>query len=471
MNILVCISKAPDTTSKIAFTNNSTQFDENGVQYIVNPYDEWYALVRALELKESIGGNVTIVTVGTTTDESIIRKALAIGADEAVRIDADPKDAYYAAMQIASYAKAKGFDLVMTGKETINYNGSQVGGMIAEAMDLPFISDQAKEINIKIFETIYYASLEKSMLLAKERFKAMKFLKEQYDLNNWTFISDEDECREYNIYNVTDASILASISNDKVIEQALKTAYPIKAEIDNLDLQYLGAYSSFKGSPASFGQLQFDLWNVSPTPGRYDWTALKENIMSYGIRNSLLVAPMPTASTSQILGNNECFEPITSNIYSRKTLAGDFVLVNKYLVEELLKLGLWNEELKNSIIANKGSVSHIQNLSPHLKEKYKIVWEMPMKEIINMSRDRGAFICQSQSLNLWIEDPDSKILTNMHFYSWKAGLKTGIYYLRRKARHQAQQFTIEPNRKGDKEKSDTNETEEEEKKDCLMCSG
>jgi ribonucleotide reductase alpha subunit len=333
-------------------------------------------------------------------------------------------------------------------------------------MDLPFISDEAKEINIKIFETIYYASLEKSMLLAKERFKAMKFLKEQYDLNNWTFISDEDECREYNIYNVTDASILAAISNDKVIEQALKTATPIKAEIENLDLQYLGAYSSFKGSPASFGQLQFDLWNVSPTPGRYDWATLKENIMSYGIRNSLLVAPMPTASTSQILGNNECFEPITSNIYSRKTLAGDFVLVNKYLVEELLKLGLWNEELKNSIIANKGSVSHIQNLSPHLKEKYKIVWEMPMKEIINMSRDRGAFICQSQSLNLWIEDPDSKILTNMHFYSWKAGLKTGIYYLRRKARHQAQQFTIEP-----KKKSDSNEDEEEEKKDCLMCSG
>ena len=333
-------------------------------------------------------------------------------------------------------------------------------------MDVAFISDQAKEINIKIFETIYYAALEKSMLLAKERYEVMKFLKEQYDLNNWTFISNEDECREYSIYNVTDASILASISNDKVIEEALKTFNPIKAEIENLDSKFVGAYSSFKGSPASFGQLQFDLWNVTPSPGRYDWTGLKENIMTYGIRNSLLVAPMPTASTSQILGNNECFEPITSNIYSRKTLAGDFVLVNKYLVEELLKLGLWNEELKNSIIANKGSISHIQNLSPHIKEKYKIVWEMPMKEIINMSRDRGAFICQSQSLNLWIEDPDSKILTNMHFYSWKAGLKTGIYYLRRKARHQAQQFTIEP-----KKKNDTNEDEEEEKKDCLMCSG
>ena len=334
-------------------------------------------------------------------------------------------------------------------------------------MDLAFISDQAKEINIKIFETIYYASLEKSMLLAKERYETIKFLKEQYDLNNWTFISDEDECREYKIYNVTDASIHVSIENDKLIETALKTVTPIKAEIENLNSKFVGAYSSFKGSPASFGQLQFDLWNITPSPGRYDWTTLKENIMTYGIRNSLLVAPMPTASTSQILGNNECFEPITSNIYSRKTLAGDFVLVNKYLVEELLKLGLWNEELKNSIIANKGSISHIQNLSPHIKEKYKIVWEMPMKEIINMSRDRGAFICQSQSLNLWIEDPDSKILTNMHFYSWKAGLKTGIYYLRRKARHQAQQFTIEP-----KKKSDNNEDEEEEdKKDCLMCSG
>lgn len=331
-------------------------------------------------------------------------------------------------------------------------------------MDLAFVSDEAKEINIKIFETIYYAALEKSMLLSKQRLELMKFLKEQYYLNNWTFTSDEDECREYNIYNVRDASIHISIENDKLIEEALASVKPIKAEIDNLDSEFLGAYSSFKGSPASFGELQFDLWNVTPIPGRYDWTVLKENIMTYGIRNSLLVAPMPTASTSQILGNNECFEPITSNIYSRKTLAGDFVLVNKYLVEDLLKLGLWNEELKNSIIANKGSVSHIQNLVPHLKEKYKTVWELPMKEIINMSRDRGAYICQSQSLNLWIEDPDSKILTSMHFYSWKAGLKTGIYYLRRKAKHQAQQFTIEPKKKSTSE-------DEEDKKDCLMCSG
>jgi electron transfer flavoprotein beta subunit len=144
MKILVCISKSPDTTSKIAFTDNNSKFDENGVQYIVNPYDEWYALVRALEIKETSGGNVTIITVGTATDEAVIRKALAIGADEAVRIDADPTDAYYTAMQIAEYAKSNGFDLVLAGKETINYNGSQVGGMIAEAMDLPFISLASK---------------------------------------------------------------------------------------------------------------------------------------------------------------------------------------------------------------------------------------------------------------------------------------------------------------------------------------
>lgn len=144
MKILVCISKSPDTTSKIAFTDGNTKFDENGVQYIVNPYDEWYALVRALELKEANGGNVTIVTVGPAADEAVIRKALAIGADEAVRIDAEPTDAYYTAMQIAEYAKSQGFDLVMTGKETINYNGSQVGGMIAEALDLPFVSLASK---------------------------------------------------------------------------------------------------------------------------------------------------------------------------------------------------------------------------------------------------------------------------------------------------------------------------------------
>ena len=348
-------------------------------------------------------------------------------------------------------------------------------------MDLAFTSNQAKEINNKIFETIYYAALEKSMLISKERYQYMLKLDEYYKLGLWSFVSNEDECRDYNIHNNVKNDENNNINNT-TISELLNLTKPIYAEFAKLgsahrtnSTKYLGAYSSFIGSPISQGQFQFDLWNIKPLEGRYDWTTLKNNIMEYGIRNSLLVAPMPTASTSQILGNNECFEPITSNIYSRKTLAGDFILVNKYLVEDLLKLGLWNEELKNSIIANKGSVSHIQVLSQELKEKYKTVWEIPMKEIINMARDRGAYICQSQSLNLWIEDPDSKILTNMHFYSWKVGLKTGIYYLRRKAKHQAQQFTIEPESKkvmlSDEKEEDKDDDDKLKVADCLMCSG
>lgn len=223
-----------------------------------------------------------------------------------------------------------------------------------------------------------------------------------------------------------------------------------------------GSYSTFDGSPASKGILQFDMWNVTPST-RYDWTALKERVVKHGLRNSLLVAPMPTASTSQILGNNECFEPFTSNIYSRRTNAGEFVLVNKYLMKELQDQGHWNEDVKNNIIANKGSVQHLDFLSQEMREKYKIVWEIPMKHMINMSRDRGAFICQSQSLNLWLENPDYKKLTAMHMWSWKQGLKTGIYYLRRKAKHQAQQFTVEPEK-------DSKVHEEQDDPICEMCS-
>jgi ribonucleoside-diphosphate reductase alpha chain len=205
-----------------------------------------------------------------------------------------------------------------------------------------------------------------------------------------------------------------------------------------------GPYESFDGSPAQRGILQYDMWNVEPDMSRYDWTHLKTEIMMHGLRNSLLLAPMPTASTSQILGYNECIEPITSNIYSRRTLAGEFILANKYLMNDLIKLNLWNEKIKNNIIANNGSVQQIDIIPKEIREKYKTVWEMSMRGLIDMAADRGAFICQSQSLNLWIEDPTYNNLTSMHFYSWTKGLKTGIYYLRRRARHQAQQFTIEP---------------------------
>jgi len=196
----------------------------------------------------------------------------------------------------------------------------------------------------------------------------------------------------------------------------------------------------------------------------YDWTTLREQVMTHGVRNSLLIAPMPTASTSQILGNNECFEPITSNIYTRRTLAGEFIVINKHLMKELIALRLWSKELKNSIIENKGSVQHLDGLSDHMKNKYKTVWEIPMRHIIDMAKDRGAFICQSQSLNLWMEEPNYNSLTSMHFYSWKAGLKTGIYYLRRKAKHQAQQFTIDPDKKINTLSS------EEDEEECIMCS-
>jgi len=226
----------------------------------------------------------------------------------------------------------------------------------------------------------------------------------------------------------------------------------------------IGAYETFMGSPASQGLLQFDLWGVEPTEGRYDWKALKENIQKYGMRNSLLMAPMPTASTSQILGYNECFEPFTSNIYSRRTLAGEFVLTNKYLMRDLMDCGMWTERVKNNIIANQGSVQQLEGLSEHLKQKYKTVWEIPMRHVIDMAADRGAFICQSQSLNLWMEDPNYAALTSMHFHAWQKGLKTGIYYLRRRARHKAQQFTIEP------EKMKRTYVQEDQQEGCTMCS-
>ena len=255
-------------------------------------------------------------------------------------------------------------------------------------MDIPFHSEEARVLNREIFETIYYAALKASMTLAARH----------------------------------------------------------------------GPYETFAGSPASEGILQFDMWGVDPTSDsypspkyrtrRYNWTELKAKIQKHGLRNSLLLAPMPTASTSQILGNNECFEPITSNIYTRRTLAGEFIMVNRYLIRDLIKLGLWNERVKTNIIANQGSVQYIDGLPDAMKLKYKTVWEMPMRHVIDMAADRGAFICQSQSMNLWVEEPNYNILTSMLFYAWNKGLKTGVYYLRRKAKHQAQQFTVEPEKAG-----------------------
>jgi ribonucleoside-diphosphate reductase alpha chain len=204
-----------------------------------------------------------------------------------------------------------------------------------------------------------------------------------------------------------------------------------------------GPYSTWEGSPISNGVFQFDMWNVTPSSGRWDWEILREKVVKNGVRNSLLVAPMPTASTSQILGNNECFEPYTSNIYARRVLSGEFAVVNKHLLKDLIKLGLWNESMKNKLISANGSVQGIPEIPKDLKELYKTVWEIKQKTILEMAADRGAYICQSQSLNIHIQDVNFGKLTSMHFHAWKLGLKTGMYYLRTKAAADAIKFTIE----------------------------
>ena len=239
-------------------------------------------------------------------------------------------------------------------------------------MRMPFDSEEAKQLNKDIFETIYFGA-------------------------------------------VTESNALAEVE---------------------------GSYESFEGSPASKGQLQFDLWGVDPSD-RWDWTGLKAKIKEKGLRNSLLLAPMPTASTSQILGNNECFEPYTANIYNRRTLSGEYVVMNKHLLKDLIKLGQWNNEMKQRLIASNGSVQNIDSIPDNLKALYKTVWEIKQKVLIDMAADRGAFICQSQSLNLFVESPNLAMLTSMHFYGWKKGLKTGMYYLRSKAAVDPIKFTLD----------------------------
>jgi len=203
-----------------------------------------------------------------------------------------------------------------------------------------------------------------------------------------------------------------------------------------------GPYSTYERSPASEGILQFDMWGVTPTD-RWPWGLLKERIAKYGLRNSLLIAPMPTASTSQILGNTECIEPYTSNVYTRRVLAGEFNVVNQYLVNDLLSLGLWNEDIRNHIVADRGSIQNIIEIPQNLKDLYRTVWEIPQRSLIDMAADRGAFIDQSQSLNIFIGSPSFAKITSMHFHGWKKGLKTGMYYLRTLPAVDAIQFTVD----------------------------
>ena len=256
---------------------------------------------------------------------------------------------------------------------------------------LPWGSEKAAALNREIFENIYYAAVESSM-------------------------------------------------EESILSNTLEEWRGVEIEVAQR-----GSYLTFPGSPASKGKLQYDLWEQQPTQTSYlDWADLKARVSKYGMRNSLLIAPMPTASTSQILGNNECIEPFTSNMYTRRVLAGEFVCINKYLVEDLVNSGYWNSDIRTQIIANNGSIQSILEIPSELRELYKTSWEIPMKTIINLAADRAPFICQSQSLNLFVAEPSYSKISSMHLYAWKKGLKTGCYYLRTKSVAKAQQFTVEP---------------------------
>uniref|UniRef100_A0A6C0IDF4 ribonucleoside-diphosphate reductase n=1 Tax=viral metagenome TaxID=1070528 RepID=A0A6C0IDF4_9ZZZZ len=294
----------------------------------------------------------------------------------------------------------------------------------------PFESENAKQLNKDIFETIYHAAVEASMELSKKRHKIINDMK---NINNK--LLDED------------------INN-----------YINEFERDIPNPKYIGAYSSFEGSPISQGLFQFDLWNTQPSL-RYDWDNLRADIKEYGVRNSLLLSPMPTASTSQIMGFNESFEPFTNNIFQRKTLSGEFIIINKYLIDDLISKGLWNKDLKDTIILHEGSVQNIQEIDDELKAIYKTAWEIKQRNIIDMSADRGQYICQTQSLNIFMEEPDFQKLSSMHFYAHSKGLKTGSYYLRTRPKAKTQQFTIDPDFAKKKRRC-----VEDNGDSCLLCS-
>lgn len=289
-------------------------------------------------------------------------------------------------------------------------------------MRFPFDGENAKALNKQIFETIYHGAMECSMEISKKR--------------HICFTSED-----------------TAQSMQRTDEERLLTTFK-------------GAYSTYEGSPVSEGKFQFDMWGVEVTDTLWDWTALKKQVAEFGVRNSLLVAPMPTASTSQIMGFNECFEPFTSNLYKRKTLAGEFIVLNKYLLKELIDLNLWNNDLKEQIIIHEGMIGNIEGIPQEVRDLYKTAWEIKQKHILDMAADRGAFVCQSQSMNLFMESPDHKKLTMMHFYGWQKGIKTGMYYLRTKPKANTQQFTINPS----KSKSNTVRHLEEEEEPCLTCS-
>jgi len=268
-------------------------------------------------------------------------------------------------------------------------------------MRFPYESEEAQQLNRDIFETIYYHAVEMSMRIAQKRAEAKSQENTDYDLR--------------------------------------------ANEFDRLEGAYPGAYSTFEGSPLSEGRFQFDMWGVTPSD-RYDWQGLRTKIKEWGVRNSLFVAPMPTASTAQIMGFTESFEVPTSNIFTRNTMAGNFIVVNKYLMRDLIERGLWSTSMKEKILLAEGSIGGIEEIPQDIRDLYKTSWEIKQRVYIDQAKDRGAFVCQSQSMNLFIDNPTLNKMNSVHFYAWESGLKTGMYYLRTKPRASAQRFSIDPSK-------------------------
>jgi len=294
-------------------------------------------------------------------------------------------------------------------------------------MYMDFSSAEARKLNKDIFESIYWGAVSKSMELS--RYRGVKIDEYNKAIDKLNLFDEEDP--DENMRTIC------------IVRELKEELTPLLDEELNRK-SHFGSYSSFVGSPMSEGKFQFNLWGEEDDTSRYPWDELRGYVKEYGVRNSLLVAPMPTASTSQILGNFECFEPIISNIYLRRVLAGEYMVVNKYLIDELTKLRIWDETMKDRIILSGGSVQNIPGIPDYVKGIFKTAWEIKQKVLIDMSADRGRYICQSQSLNLFMENPEFGKITSMHFYAWKQGLKTGMYYLRTKAASKALQFTIDP---------------------------
>jgi ribonucleoside-diphosphate reductase alpha chain len=411
---------------RLKYTNREPQ--RNAEQFVkvegiidVGRYDDTYCFNEPINhagvFNGILTGNCTEIMEFTSPDESAVCNLGSLALPKFVEMSSEGTPSFnFEKLRHYTSILTRNLDIVIDKNyyptpECRNSNmrhrpiGIGIQGLadVFAMMRLPWASESAAKLNREIFENIYYAALETSIFRTCDP-TVMTF-------NHSTFETD-------------------------------------------------GCYPSYQGSPLSEGKMQFDMWNEKPKHTPYlDWNMLRNSLKHYGARNSLLVAPMPTASTSQILGNNECFEPFTSNLYARRVLAGDFMVINKYLVNDLTKLGLWTSDIRTQIISDNGSIQNIPEIPADIRELYKTAWEIPQKTLINMARDRAPFVCQSQSLNLFLAEPTYAKISSMHVYAWKQGLKTGCYYLRTKAVSSAQKFTIEPTKK-----------QSVSEPDCLMCS-